>query len=351
MAPETGLKKPQLAWSPEERARLIQLREKNPDITWTEFHKRYPFPNRTPTSVFQCYRRYNAPEDVGIRRKRRRRRANGDGSRRTTKRGRYENQDWDDENMDDEDDEGDESDEDEVDDTNETEDQEWTDEEAGDIDFNGAVSPRGSPCTRDDIRRMSNPKRTAPKPKLPVPYTARKPSTGTAINPRFVAAQTIHCVDPTHGINLIDQPTSCQENGNPTSTPNVRASLRFVHAAWTEVMTHLEGSERFGSRLDSIEADAVKAREEVRQTKEDMKKMQEDIRKIKEDASKDNKTLTGMMSLLGNLRMVDLFRMTGGGGEDLKIEPPSDSGDPSTALLTRTPECDSESEHLRAWSG
>lgn len=39
MIPKTGQKKPQLAWSPEERARLIHLREQNPGITWTEFLK------------------------------------------------------------------------------------------------------------------------------------------------------------------------------------------------------------------------------------------------------------------------------------------------------------------------
>lgn len=39
MAAETVPKKLQLAWSPEEKARLIHLRGQNPDITWTEFHK------------------------------------------------------------------------------------------------------------------------------------------------------------------------------------------------------------------------------------------------------------------------------------------------------------------------
>lgn len=89
----------------------------------------------------------------------------------------------------------------------------------------------------------------------------------------------------------------------------------------------------------------MKAREEARKTKED-------IKKIQEDASKDKKTLTGIVSWLGNLKMVDLFRMIDGVDDgDLKVVSPSESGDGSKALLTRTPECDSGSEHLRAWSG
>lgn len=43
MAAETVPKKRQLAWSPEEKARLIHLRGQNPDITWRSFI-RYALP-------------------------------------------------------------------------------------------------------------------------------------------------------------------------------------------------------------------------------------------------------------------------------------------------------------------
>lgn len=128
-------------------------------------------------------------------------------------------------------------------------------------------------------------------------------------------------------------------------------AARTIHSVDPSPKVHL-GFETSRSRFNSIETAAVNAREEARKTKEDIKKMQEDIKKIQEDASKDKKTLTGIVSWLGNLKMVDLFRMIDGVDDgDLKVVSPSESGDGSKALLTRTPECDSGSEHLRAWSG
>lgn len=106
---------------------------------------------------------------------------------------------------------------------------------------------------------------------------------------------------------------------------HVHGTLRERRAAGSEANTHLEALETLRSRFDSIESAAMQTQEEIRETKEDMKKMQQDIREVHEEAIKDRKAIAGVVSWLGNLRMVDLFRMTGGsGGDDLKAEPASD---------------------------
>lgn len=126
---------------------------------------------------------------------------------------------------------------------------------------------------------------------------------------------------------------------------HVHSTLREHHAAWTEVVTQLAEVKAFGGRLDNNETAAVKSREEIIEIKKDMKKMQE-------ETSREKKAITGIVSWLGNLKVIDLFNITGGrDGDDLKVEPPNDAEKGSEGLPTRTPECDSESEHLRAWSG